>query len=254
MTKAADAGKHIFTEKVLAPTLKEANAILAAVRRNGVKLTVSLPRLNDGYTLKIREILREGLLGELTYARVRLAHDGATAGWLPDHFFHAEQTCGGAMIDLGCHPMYLTRLFLGVPESVSAQYGFMTGRDVEDNAVAVLRYPNGALGVAETGFVTAHSPFSIEIHGRDGSLIYGAPNNELLLKTGKRNEAAAKAWTPQPLPDHAPTAFRQWVDHIQNGTEATENIALALDLTRLMEAANLSAAQRRPVRLDELAG
>lgn len=252
MIKAAYAGKHIFTEKVLAPTLKEANEIVAAVEKNGVKLTVSLPRLYDGYTLKIQEILKEGLLGELTYVRVRLAHNGATAGWLPDHFFNLEQTYGGALIDLGCHPMYLTRLFLGMPESVSANYGYMTGKEVEDNAVSVLKYANGALGVVEAGFVTSHTPFSIEIHGKDGSLFYGTPKNEILLKTGKLDEAAAKQWTEYPVKENLPTAFQQWVSHIQNGTSATENIQLALDLTKLMEASNLSVQNNRPVRLDEL--
>src|SRR5690349_4991230 len=56
MIKAAEAGKHIFTEKVIAATLSEVNDIIAAVEKNNVKLTVSLPRLNDGYTLAIREL------------------------------------------------------------------------------------------------------------------------------------------------------------------------------------------------------
>ena len=114
MVKAANAGKHIFTEKVLAPTLKESNEIVAAVQQNGVKLTVSLPRLNHRYTLAIEDILQQDLLGKLTLVRVRLSHNGATAGWLPQHFFDLEACAGGALIDLGCHPMYLTRLFLGV--------------------------------------------------------------------------------------------------------------------------------------------
>ena len=45
MLKAARAGKHIFTEKVLAPTVAEAEEIVAATDAAGVKLTVSLPRL-----------------------------------------------------------------------------------------------------------------------------------------------------------------------------------------------------------------
>lgn len=44
---AAKAGKHIFTEKVIAPTHKEVEEIISAVEENEVKLTVSLPRLNN---------------------------------------------------------------------------------------------------------------------------------------------------------------------------------------------------------------
>jgi predicted dehydrogenase len=76
MVAAAQAGKHIFTEKVVAPTLREANQILAAVERAGVKLTVSLPRLNAGYTQAIQAILAGGRLGTPTLVRARLSHNG----------------------------------------------------------------------------------------------------------------------------------------------------------------------------------
>ena len=106
MVAAANAGKHIFTEKVIASTLQEVDEILAAVEQNKVKLTISLPRLNDSYTLAIQELLKKDTLGQLTQARVRLSHNGALAGWLPEHFFSLEQCGGGALIDLGCHPVY----------------------------------------------------------------------------------------------------------------------------------------------------
>lgn len=252
MLAAARAGKHIFTEKVIAPTLHEVNNILAAVEQAGVKLTVSLPWLNFGYTLAIRDMLERRLLGELTLVRTRLAHNGALGNaWLPEHFFDLEQTGGGALIDLGCHPMYLARLFLGLPESVSASYGYVTGRPIEDNAVATLRYPNGALGVVEAGFVNPFSPFTIEIHGTLGSLFYGTPQNTLLLRSSLCE--SGEQWITQALPEDAPPAFAQWVEHIQNDTTAHENIALAVDLTRLMEAANLSVQNNQAVRLDTLA-
>jgi 1,5-anhydro-D-fructose reductase (1,5-anhydro-D-mannitol-forming) len=250
MVAAANAGKHIFTEKVLAATLKEANAILAAVERNKVKLTVSLPRLNEGFTLAIQDLLKDNILGELTQARIRVSHNGATAGWLPEHFYNLEQCCGGAMIDLGCHPMYLTRLFLGLPESVSANYGYVTGKEVEDNAVAILQYPNGALGIVETGFVTSHSPFSIELHGTKGSLFYGGVEGKLVYRSSL---AQMSDWVDVELPAAVASAFDQWVEHIENNTIAYENVALALDLTKLMEASNLSAKQKRSISIDELA-
>lgn len=251
MVKAARAGKHIFTEKVVAPTVSEASEIAAAVRDAGVKLAVSLPRLYDGYTQSILEVIASGKLGQLTLARVRLSHNGSTANWLPAHFYSKEQCGGGALIDLGCHPVYLVRKFLGLPESVSATFGFVSGREVEDNAVAVFAYPNGAVGIAEAGFVNSHSPFSIELHGTDGTLLYGFPEEKILVRS---NQDTEKAWTEVPVGDRLPFAFEQWVGHIEAGTEATENIEFALDLTRLMEAANRSAAEGKSVRLSELQG
>jgi predicted dehydrogenase len=250
MVKAARAGKHIFTEKVIAPTLKEVGEILSAVDEAGVKLTVSLPRLYHGYTLAAQEVIDNGLLGQLTQARVRLSHNGATAGWLPGHFFNLEQCGGGALIDLGCHPMYLVRLFLGLPQSVSATYGYVTGKEVEDNAVATLRYDNGAVGIVEAGFVNSHSPFSIELHGTEGTLLYGLPDDVIRVRSNKLD---AKEWVTVETHDNRISAFDQWVGHILNGSAAEENIGLAVDLTKLMEASNRSAAEKRSVNLSELA-
>lgn len=244
MVKAAKAGKHIFTEKVIAPTMKEVNQIITAVQETGVKLTVSLPRLNDSYTIAVQNVLLEGLLGELTLVRVRVAHNGAIAGWLPEHFYNLEQCGGGALIDLGCHPVYLIRLFLGMPESVSASYGYITGKEVEDNAVAVFRYANGTIGIAETSFVNSHSPFSVEVHGTEGTLIYGTPEPKMLIRSTKKN---ASTWEEIPLPPSRESAFCQWIGHIQNGTIAEENITLAMDLTKMMEASNLSVKEQRSI-------
>lgn len=246
---AARAGKHIFTEKVLALTTRECEEILAEVERAGVVLTLSLPRLYDGYTQAIRTVLAEGSLGELTLVRVRLSHGGSVGeGWLPKHFYNAEQCGGGALVDLGAHPMYLTRLFFGgLPDSVNANYGYVTGRGVEDNAVAVLRYPNGALGIVEAGFVNNHSPFTIEVHGTHGSLLYGTPDSTLLVRSPAY--ANGEKWTEVTVPEPLPSAFQQWITHIQEGTKATENVELGVDLTRLMEAANHSVAIDAPVRL-----
>jgi predicted dehydrogenase len=260
MVKAAKAGKHIFTEKVVATTLRECNEIINAVNEAGVKLTVSLPRLNFAYVLEIQKILSEGLLGDVTLVRTRLSHNGAVPsergpnGWLPAHFFSKEQCGGGAMIDLGCHPMYLARLFLGLPDRVSATYGYVTGRDVEDNAVSVLSYKSGAVAIVEAGFVNRNSPFVIEVHGTEGSLLFSTHDNKLLVKSSKVGEPGSKEWQVRPLPEERMPAFSQWVSHIQNGTTADENIQLAVDLTRLMEASNISAGSGQSVTLESLQG
>jgi len=279
---AARAGKHIFTEKVIAATLREAEEIVAAVEQAGVAFVVSMRRLTDPATVAIRELIAQGAVGELTLVRVRDSHSGALRtkerpdGSLPAHFFSLQEAQGGALIDL-CHPVYLTRAFLGRPEGVSAIFGHVTGRAVDDNTVVTFRYPNGAVGVAETAYVAQYAPFSIEVHGTRGSVLYSetglgemsalrrsrvtspasvggagfGPDGKLHIRSDVV-EGSENQWLVRDLPPGLPPAFDEWVTHIQRGTRATENIVLALDLTAIVEAATRSASTGQLVRLDAL--
>ncbi|WP_432950776.1 Gfo/Idh/MocA family protein [Kribbella sp. CA-253562] len=250
MVKVANAGKHIFTEKVLAPTVAEAEEIVAAADANGVKLVVSLPRLAHGYTQAIREVIDSGDLGTLTYGRVRLSHDGAVSdggkgGWLPERFFEAKTAIGGALTDLGCHPVYLTQLFLGAtPETVSATYRSVAGLGLEDNAVVTLGYGDQKIGVIEAGFAS-RNPFTIELFGTEGSLMYTEDGNALRVFGPAFGEGRQL-----PVPEHGKDPFGQWVNHINDGTRADDNLARAVELTRLVVAANESAEQGKVVRYD----
>jgi len=246
MVRAANAGKHIFTEKLLAPTVPEAEEIIAAADDNGVKLVVSLPRLAHGYTQAIREVIDNGRLGRLTYGRIRLSHDGAVGGvegWLPQRFFDQKAAIGGALTDLGCHPVYLLQLFLGAdPETVGATYTSVNGRGLEDNAVVTVGYPDQKIGVIEAGF-TSRNPFTIEIFGTEGSLTYTDAGN--LLRVSGAAFGGDEQQLPVPHDGEAP--FAQWVDHITNGTRADDNLTRAVELTRLVVAANEAAEQGRTV-------
>ena len=197
MIAAANTGKHIFTEKVLAATTAEADHIIDAVNKSGKKFMISLPRLTENKFLYIKNVIDSGILGDITMVRNRLAHDGALPtptsqnGWLPGDFYNKEQCGGGALIDLGCHPMYLAYFFLGMPQAVTAQYGFVTSKEVEDNAVAVLTYGNGALAVVEAGFASRFSPFEVEVYGTEGCVLAG---NSLQLRSTKLDLGENSGW------------------------------------------------------------
>jgi hypothetical protein len=78
------------------------------------------------------------------------------------------------------------------------------------------------------------------------------PNGSLQIRSA-RVPGAEDRWLVQPLTTPpAPPAFSAWVSHIQHGTRADENLALALDLSAIVEAANRSAATGQAVRLDAL--
>ena len=73
------------------------------------------------------------------------------------------------------------------------------------------------------------------------------PDAKLLLQ-----RAGERTWSEVAVPEDAPSAFDQWVGHIQQGTTATANIQAALDLTKLMEAANRSAARGAKIQIADL--
>src|SRR5699024_6446602 len=117
--QAAQHKKHVYTEKVLAFTTRDCAEIYEAIKENNVQLMVSLPRLTDQNFLYANEVMKKEWLGKLTMIRCRLAHNGSvihegeTSGWLPERFYNKKQAGGGAMIDLGAHPIYLTNRLAG---------------------------------------------------------------------------------------------------------------------------------------------
>jgi predicted dehydrogenase len=232
MEKVIAAGKHIYTEKVLAATTEDAEAIAKSAKEAGMVLTVSLPRLYTGYTQAIERILAISELGEPSYIRVRVSHDGAVRRngnpqWLPETFFDRSQALGGAMIDFGAHPYYLVHRFAGLPESITASYLSVSGHEVEDQALVVCNYPGKLTGVAEASFLGGAMGMFIEIHGSDGSLLFDFDEG---LRTKLRGESD---WTIRDLPADGVTPFDRWVDRIQRGEQDLENVAEALALTRI---------------------
>ncbi len=171
--KACEAGKAVFTEKVLALKNEDAEAMKAAVIRNNTRFGISFPHLSESPVLYALDVVKSGKLGTINYVRFRKAHNGSTADWLPPHFYDPIACGGGAMIDLGAHPMYMCCEVMGAcPVKVQSSFTEMTGRGVEDNAVSILTFENGAIGVSETSFVSTGYPLTLEIGGTKGTLAF----------------------------------------------------------------------------------
>ena len=249
MCAAANAGKHIFTEKVMALTVKECDAISEAVRKAGVKFCISMPQRTRPTTLFAKQVADEKLIGDVTLLRVRGAHNGASADWLPPHFYDPIACGGGAMMDLGAHPMYTARWILGKPARISSTFNFVTGHAVEDNAVCTIEFANKALAVVETGFVSTHSPGCLELHGTEGALLIGGPDGGVRIRSN-RIESTVTGWiAPTDLPKALPAPIRQFVSGIVEGTEIHFGLEDATQLTELMEAAYISHRERRQIEL-----
>lgn len=248
MVAAAAAGKHIFTEKVMALNLDECKKITDAVTQAKVRFCISFPYRTRPETLYAKKAVEDGLLGELTFLRVRVAHDGGSAGWLPPHFWEPEGTGGGAMMDLGAHPMYLARWIAGQPKRISSTFTYLTKHQVEDNAVSVIEFENGCTGVAETSFVSTNSPFSLELSGTEGSLLAGGVDEHSVKIRSKKLDK--KEWvTPSELPPALPATVKIWVDGILQGAPIPFGLEEGTQLTELMQYAYVAAREKRQVEI-----
>jgi predicted dehydrogenase len=247
--EAAKHNKHIFTEKVLAFTVKDCQEIFKAVEENGVHFMISLPRLRESFYLYAQDIVDRNLLGKITMVRCRVAHDGAIPsidhpkGWLPDRFYDPVRAGGGALIDLGAHPIYLTNRLVGPAESVIAMLSSFYDHPVDDHAVVTLKYKNGAIGIIESSFISGSSVFILEVHGTEGVLLVeNYQNLKMRLKNGE--------WiVPEELPSPLPDPMSQWVQAIEEGVKPKITKEDAIALTQINEMAALSHVTGQCVRI-----
>lgn len=246
MVAAAETNKHIFTEKVMALTVKECEKIAKAVKKADVKFCISFPYRTRPECLYAKQAVEDGLLGKLTSLRVRVAHDGVSGDWLPPHFYDPVTCGGGAMMDLGAHPMYLSRWIGGQPKHISSTFTYMTGHKIEDNAVSVIEFEGGALGVSETSFMSKDCPFYMELTGTEGTLFLGdTVDRRLKIKSQKLDKP--DEWVSPKLPKGLPQALQIWYNGIVKGEPIAFDLEAGTQLTEMMQYAYLSAKKKKQV-------
>ncbi len=278
MRKAAEAGKHIFTEKTFTITTEEAAAVRETVIKNGVKFGIAYIRATTPAFVLGKQLMDAGLLGEVNMVRIRNGVDASRMNDLPPDWFDRKIAGGGAWIDLGCHQMYLMDWMLGEPLDISVNAIRYYGRDVEDNVCAAVRFRNGTLGVAESTCSTFYSPYMFEIYGRKGSYIcrIDAPESEIQLEAEnleklnallpgiRRQEKilggtvsnasvnslfGARAVVQVPVAElpQGKEPIELWLDEILYGKKNPFGIDCGYRLTRLMEGGCRALAEKRTI-------
>ncbi len=230
LLQAIEHGKSVFTEKVLTLSYQDALKVRDAVRKHNTHFTISFPHKCNPLLIKAKELVQNNEIGQVTYMRVRNVHNGSVANWLPPHFYDVTACGGGAMIDLGAHPMYTLCDFLGTPKTVQSLFTSVTNRGVEDNAVSLLSFENGVIGVSETGFVSTDNPYTLEISGTKGYIL--VQNGLFLHKDGKVEEITDFA--PQPA-----SPIVQWAQGVDNpGFSIDHAVLLSLVMESAYQAQN----------------
>lgn len=181
--KAVSHGKHVVLEKPMAITVKECEDIISACEANNAKLMVisqyrTLPGVH-----RTRELIRSGELGRLVICNVHMKYYRDEEYYLNSWRGTKKMDGGGALMNQGIHGVDVLQYLCGEIKSIQSNVRTLIHDiEVEDTAVAVLEFENGALGVIEAATST-YPGFNrrIEICGDRGSVILKEGNIERLI-------------------------------------------------------------------------
>jgi len=173
--KAAEYKKHIICEKPLEITIPKIRKILEAVEKNKVKLEVIFQRRFFEASKLIKQAIENKKLGKIIsgsvymkYYRTQEYYD--SAGWRGTW----EMDGGGCLMNQGIHGIDLLQYLVGEVDSVYAHTDTVAHEriEVEDFAVAMVYFKNGAVGVIE-GSTSCYPelPTRLEIYGTEGTVI-----------------------------------------------------------------------------------
>lgn len=259
--EAAKAGKHVYTDKILAITTADALEIKQAVEQAGVKFCVSHESLPNGPYVYAKRLVEEGKLGKVVSVYFRRAHGLAknpsvslAPGW-----FDPAVSGGGALIDLGVHCLSMLPWIAGEPKSVSCLTANFTGMQSEDSATILVDFVSGAQGSAHTDMVTNIMENYFEIVGTDGMLlVVGWRGQETVFLNSAHIPGCEKTMVQRPLSEvdrDQPVPVCQFVRLILDGAKENSipgfDLEMGLTVTRLAEAAYESAACGKAVAFDK---
>jgi predicted dehydrogenase len=172
---AAKAGKHVVVEKPLEVTLDRCDRIIDACAKNHVQLCTIFPSRFGDANIELKKAVTAGRFGRLTLGET------TCKWWRPQSYYDEggwkgtkALDGGGALMNQAIHNVDLLLWMMGPATHICGLTTMLAHEriEVEDTAVACLRFKNGALGVIQaTTSVWPGLPKTIGVHGDRGTVI-----------------------------------------------------------------------------------
>jgi predicted dehydrogenase len=146
---ALEAGKHVFCEKPMAGSYRDAKAMLQAARRTGKRLAIQLDTLFDLEVRVAKQLIDEGRLGALYFARstgFRRRNRPYVDGYGSQAFVQKKTAAGGALYDMGVYHISAVLHLLGNPRVAR-----VSGKTYQKTAMDEQRRQASGYGVEELG-------------------------------------------------------------------------------------------------------
>ncbi len=251
--QAAQAGKHILIEKSVANDAESLNKMVEAVRQAGVKTLVSFVLHWNPEFMLIKRMMDERAIGDVFYAEIDYWHNiGSQYGQYTWNI--KREIAGSVWLSAGCHAVDAIRWFVGSEITEVTAYSNKRNPDYEydTNAVAVLKFENGAIGKLSASFdVQCPYAFNIDLLGDKGTI----RDNHIFAK---EYFVGQTDWVTVPTvrPDSGDVAHHpfdgqiaHFVECIRTGKESPLNLEDAAKTHRVCFALEESATEGRSIKL-----
>ncbi len=169
-----NAKRHVLSEKPLSERVSTAEKMVAAAKKNKVSLVVMFQRRHEPVIAKAIELIRKGEIGRI-YRTVMISPEYRSQAYYDSGTWRATWTGegGGVMMNQSPHILDIFVQLCGMPSEV---YGRIDTRlhhiEVEDQAEAMLKYPDGGTGYLYCSTNEPAPGQMIEIFGEKGKLVY----------------------------------------------------------------------------------
>jgi len=169
---AAEAGKHVLCEKPLAMNADEAERMVEACASAGVVLMEAfMYRLHPSWE-GVRELVRSGRIGELRSVQSWFSYFNDD----PANIRNIAEAGGGALYDIGCYTVNLSRMLFGSePSRIQTSMTFDETMGVDVLTSAVLEFGRGVAAFTVT--TRAETDQRVHVYGTEGRISVGIPFN-----------------------------------------------------------------------------
>ena len=213
----ARAGKHLFIEKPVGLNGTEAAEIAKTVHDAGVIFQTGYFMRSQAVNLKIKQLISDGALGEITRLRLSNVHSGAIGGWFDNEWrwmADTEQAGVGAFGDLGSHVFDLLLWFMEGDNATACtgHIGTVLNRypGCDEYGEGMVRFESGAVATVAGGWVDHANPNQVEISGTKGHL--RVTNGRLYLRIPLMDTDASQA--RDDLPESLKHPFELFFDAV----------------------------------------
>ena len=261
------AGKHVFCEKPLAPNHADALEMTEAAERAGLINMVNLTYRNSPALQHARHMVEAGELGELRHVEASYRQswlvgkawgDWRTADqWL--WRLSTEHGSTGVLGDVGIHILdfatygaaddiaSLNAELVTFPKAPGDQIGKYR-LDANDSVAMTARFQSGALAtIVATRYATGHlNDLELKLHGTKGALWVKTNGRSSSLKGCFGEDTDTVTWRDIELPQIRRNA-RRFIDALLSGVNGDTSFRRAADMQKLIDAAFLSSADKRPI-------